>query len=157
MTEKEQKWLEYYLESGQAQDAVKYAFPDCKTSSSIVTRASQLKTKLANEIDSRLMSGYKMGAPQAVRIIRDLMTSATQEAVKLKAAQDWLSRAGHDAAFKVEHSEKPASHEELKQRLLSAMSELEPDEIKPIVQLLAKNGQVDEIQALMTLTTENPQ
>ena len=157
MTEKEEIWLEQYLETGQAKEAVKVAFPDCKTEGSITARASQLKTKLANEIDSRLMASYKKDAPQAVRIVRDLMNNAQQEAVKLKAAQDWLSRAGHDAAFKVEHSEKPASHEELKQRLLSAMSELEPDEIKPIVQLLAKNGQVDEIQALMTLTTENPQ
>lgn len=157
MTKGEEIWLEQYLETGQAKEAVKVAFPDCVTPGSITARASQLKTKLAIEIDSRLMAAYKKDAPQAVRIVRDLMNNAQQEAVKLKAAQDWLSRAGHDAAFKVEHTEKPMTHEELKQRFVSAMSELEPDEIKPIVQLLAKNGQVDEIQALMTLTTDNPQ
>ena len=156
MTEGEKVWFELYLEHGDGQKAVAVAFPDCGETSR-PSRSSQLKTKFADEIDTALMASYKKDSPLAVKIIRDLMQNATQEAVKLKACQDWLSRAGHDAAFKVEHSEKPASHEELKQRLLSAMSELEPDEIKPIVQLLAKNGQVDEIQALMTLTTENPQ
>lgn len=157
MTKGEEIWLEHYLESGQAQDAVKVAFPDCKTPGSVVARASQLKTKLANEIDSRLMASYKKDAPQAVRIVKDLMCNAAQEAVKLKAAQDWLSRAGHDAAFKVEHSQKEETHEELQARLKSALAELTQDELTPFLKTLANGGMTNELQALMELSTDKPQ
>lgn len=157
MTKGEEIWLEHYLESGQAKDAVKVAFPDCKTDGSVIARASQLKTKLANEIDSRLMSAYKKDAPQMVRILKDLATNAQQEAVKLKAVMDWLSRAGHDAAFKVEHSQKEETHEELQARLKSALAELSQDELTPFLKTLANGGMDKEIQTLMELTTDKPQ
>jgi hypothetical protein len=103
------------------------------------------------------MAGYKKDCPQAVRIIKDLMLNAQQEAVKYKAARDWVSLAGHDAAFKVEHNQKPLTLEELQGQVVKALGELSSDEAKNVIRLLAKNGQVSEIQSLMTLPTDNPQ
>lgn len=156
MTKGEEIWLEDYLEHGDGQKAVALAFPECSEASR-PSRSSHLKTKLANEIDQRLLAGYRKDAPQAVRIIKDLMQNAMQEAVKLKAAQDWLSRAGHDAAFKVEHSQKEETHEELQARLKSALAELTQDELTPFLKTLANGGMDKEIQTLMELTTDKPQ
>ena len=156
MTEGEKVWFDHYLETGDGNEAVAIGFPDCAERNRPV-RAAQLKRKFENEIDSHLTAQYKKDAPQMVRLLRDLATGAKQEAVKLKAITDWLSRAGHDAAFKVEHSEKPQTLEELQNQVLAAMSALSPEESKGVIDLLIKNGQVDQVHALMNMTTENPQ
>ena len=51
-----------------------------------------------------------------VNVIKDLALNGKQEAIKLKAADTWLSRAGHDAAQVVEVKE-TATHEQLLERL----------------------------------------
>ena len=123
-------WLDEYLETGDAIKAVEHHFPDAAESSRAV-RASQLKTRHAERIDSRLREAYKKDAPQMVKISKDLAVNAKQDAVKLKAAQDWLSRAGHDAALVIE--EKPMDYETLKENLKIAMQGFEAELLKEFI------------------------
>jgi hypothetical protein len=85
------------------------------------------------------------------------MLNAQQEAVKYKAARDWVSLAGHDAAFKVEHNQKTETHEELQARLKAAMAELTNEELTPFLKTLAKDVTSPEMKALVELSEDNPQ
>lgn len=127
-------WLEEYLATGNAKEAVRRFYPDV-AEKNVAVKASHLKTRYQEEIDKRLREGYKKDAPEAVRIIKNLMTEGKQEAVKLKAAQDWLSRAGHDAALVIE-DKSPKSYAELLEVARTAFASIEPD---VLAQMLGKD------------------
>lgn len=115
MNDKQKAWLEAYIDSGDARKATKLVYTDVQ-GKSIATKTSFLKQTLADEIDNHARAQYKKEAPLMLSIIKDLALNAKQDAVRLKSADTWLSRAGHDAAQVLEVKE-TATHEELLNRL----------------------------------------
>lgn len=129
-SEAEQNWLDDYIEYGNAKRAVQQWFPDNKAPT---TRAAQLKQKFSQEIENRVRAGFAQDAPQAASIIRHLARNAEQPAVKLKAAQDVLSRGGYNpVAESRELTEKP-TEAELKERLRLALTGIDPATLKEIL------------------------
>lgn len=151
-SENELKWLDLYLETGDAKGAVRQIF-DC-SEKNVPAKASGLKAKLEDEIDQRFVKVIKKDSIKAFRIISSLMTTAKMESVKLKAAQDILSRAGYDSASKFENVSKEETYPELMNRLTAAFSGLDQSVLTEIlgntedlknIQLLVMN-QTGEIQ-----------
>ena len=100
-------FLEEYIDNGgDAQVAwvtAGYAESTKKTAMSIVRKESATVTKLLN---------LKIGShvPSSIKVIVDLMQAEkTPAAVKLKCAQDIMSRAGYDAAIDYTITEKPVT------------------------------------------------
>lgn len=129
---KELEWLELYLETGDAKGAVEHVFPDCAEHNRSA-RASQLKSKLVDEIDKRLREQFRKEAPQAFNIIRDLMTKAKQEAVQLKAAQDVIARGGFNPVAEHRDLTEKATEEELKAKLASILSSMGPETVQQLL------------------------
>ena len=130
-SENELKWLDLYLETGDAQGAARQIF-DC-SEKNIPAKASHLKTKLEDEIDQRLAKVIKRNAIAAQWIISDLMKNAKQESTKLKAAQDILSRAGYDSTMKFENVTKEETYPELINRLQAAFTGLDQNVLSEIL------------------------
>lgn len=124
MNEQQAKWLDYYIESGDARKATQQVYTDVK-GQSIATKTSYLKATLAAEIDNHAREKYKKETPLMLNVIKDLALNAKQDAVKLKAADTWLSRAGHDAAQVIE-VKKTVTHEQLLDRLKIAATGIDP-------------------------------
>lgn len=115
MNEARKHWLQVYVESGDAHKATKTAYPDLK-GQSIYSKTGTLKAELSEDIDKASRDLYGKEAPLMMNVIKNIAINGKQEAVKLKAADTWLSRAGHDAAQVLEVKE-TATHEQLLQRL----------------------------------------
>lgn len=124
MNEKQKAWLEAYIESGDAVKAVEMVYTDVQPQSR-ATKASHLKARLADEIDKHGREQYKKEVPLMMNVIKELALNAKQDAVRLKSADTWLSRAGHDAALQVEVKE-TATHEQLLERLKIATTGIDP-------------------------------
>ena len=124
MNDKHKEWLEAYIESGDARKATKMVYTDVK-GASIATKTSYLKNTLAQEIDNHAREQYKKETPLMLNVIKDIALNCEQPAVKLKAADTWLSRAGHDAVQVLEIKE-TATHEQLIERLKIASTGIDP-------------------------------
>lgn len=125
---KELEWLDLYLETGKATESAKVVFPNHQDS---VRRGAQLKIILRDEIVKRTQQAYLGDVPMAKNNIKELANHATQEAVRLKANQDILSRAGLDAAFKVETKE-AGSYEDLLKAAREAVKDMDPELTKQL-------------------------
>lgn len=123
MNDKHKEWLEVYIESGDARKATTTVYTEVQ-GNSIATKTSYLKSTLAQEIDNHAREQYKKETPLMLNVIKEIALNCEQPAVKLKAADTWLSRAGHDAALVVET--KNATQEELLQRLKIAATGIDP-------------------------------
>ena len=134
-SENEQIWLDRYLKTGDAIQAVKDTFPDCSEASA-PSRASQLKAKLEHEIDQAFSRVMKRDSIKAFKIISDLMSGAKQESIKLKAAMDVLNRAGYNEIHRFEDMSKPQTYEELQTQLNGLINGLDDDTHKQINYLL---------------------
>jgi len=93
MTKQQQEWLDHYIDTGDAKEAVRLAC-GCKEES-VKARASQMKKTMAVEIDKRLKETLGQDSIKMLKIISDLASNADNESVKLNAAKDWLDRAGY--------------------------------------------------------------
>ena len=124
MNEKHKAWVEFYIESGDARKATAAIYPDVQ-GKSIATKTRFLKSTLANEIDNHARGQYKKEAPLMMNVIKDIALNGEQEAVRIKAANTWLSRAGHDAAQVIE-VKKTVTHEQLLDRLKIAATGIDP-------------------------------
>ena len=124
MNEAQKAWLDEYVETGDAVKAVELAYPNVKESGRSA-KAGYLKSCLTSEIDKATRERYLKDAPLMVETIKNLALNAKQDAVKLKAADTWLSRAGHDAAQVLEVKE-TATHEQLLERLKIATQGIDP-------------------------------
>jgi len=138
MNEKHKEWFNLYVQIGDATLAYEQVYGPGEKNS-IAVSASRLKARYADEIDKAVLDGYKQETPFAKKIIIDLAKDSKNEMVKLKAAQDILARAGHDAAHKVEHLTKEQTKEELEARLKAVLSGLDKDTVK---ELLGENPQI---------------
>ena len=142
-SERELQWLDLYLETGDAKQAVRDVF-DC-SEKNVACTASRLKAKLEDEIDQRFGKIIKKDSIKAFRIISNLMNNASQESIKLKAAQDVLSRAGYDSAQKFENVSKEETYPELINRLQAAFTGLDSDILGEI---LSNSEDIKQIQLL---------
>ena len=124
MNEAQNKWLEHYIDSGSAVKAVEHAYPGVSEVNR-ASKASKLKNTLAEEIDQHGRDQYKKEVPLMLNVIKELALNGKQEAVKLKAADTWLSRAGHDAVQVIE-VKKTVTHEQLITRLSIAAQGIDP-------------------------------
>jgi len=124
MNKQQSEWLEAYIESGDARKATMLIYTDVK-GPSIATKTSYLKSTLAQEIDNHAREQYKKETPLMLNVIKEIALNCEQPAVKLKAADTWLSRAGHDATQVLEIKE-TATHEQLLERLKIATQGINP-------------------------------
>ena len=130
MNKNEQEWLDYYIESGDAVKAVAIAYPDVSEASR-PSKASQLKARLAMEVHQASIEQYGKEAPFMMNVLRDLAKGAKQEAVKLKAASEWLTRAKHDAPLQVEVTDKK-TYEQLQNQLSELIQTIGDNELKAL-------------------------
>jgi len=144
----EERWIDQYLETGDAAQSVRDQF-EC-SAASVPSRASQLKRKHADTIDQRLRDSMRQLGPQMLTIIRDLALMADQPAVKLKAAQDVLSRGGFDPVKESRELTAKPTAEELTERLRMALAGIDPD---ILTELLADNQLTDLARSATQLVT----
>ena len=110
LNDKSQKFIDFYLDTGDRDEAYRLA------GYSIAGRAwkknaRMMFLKFEILIEERVETRIGEGALLALSVIRNLMTSAKSETVKLKAAQDYLHRGGRDHE-KTEH-EQPSKDADL--------------------------------------------
>ena len=129
-------FLEEYIDNGgQAQEAwvtAGYAESTKATAMSVVRKESATVTKLLN---------LKIGShvPSSIKVIVDLMKEGkTPAAVKLKCAQDIMSRAGYDAAIDYTVTEKPVG-DMTNSELDTELAKLLASAMKPQLGALAIN------------------
>ena len=131
MNKQQEEWLEAYIDSGSAVKAVAIAYPDVSKVNR-ASKASHLKNTLANEIDKHGREQYKKEVPMMLNVIKQIALECEQPAVKLKAADTWLSRAGHDAIQVLEIKE-TATHEQLLERLKIAATGISPELLNQVL------------------------
>ena len=124
MNKQQSEWLEAYIESGDARKATMLIYTDVK-GPSIATKTSYLKSTLAQEIDNHAREQYKKETPLMLNVIKEIALNCEQPAVKLKAADTWLSRAGHDAVQVLE-VQQTQTHSQLLERLKLATQGIDP-------------------------------
>lgn len=103
MTEFDETWLQAYLETGDAQQALREAGSECQDKY-LSARAAQMKSRLRDEIDKRLRERFGSDAPVYYGVVNNLARNAKSEDVQLKAARDALDRGGYKAPEKHEHT-----------------------------------------------------
>lgn len=131
MNKQQKEWLDHYIQSGDALDAVRLAYPDVQPQSQ-ATKASYLKKTLSVEIDKAARDNYAVLAPQMQNIIKDIALNKSGDvraADQLKAASEILTRAKHDAPLQVDISD-TRSHEQLLQQLKQQVDNVDDDTLK---------------------------
>lgn len=127
MTELEEAWLESYLETGDAKQALREAGSQC-SDATLASRASQMKRKLSDEIDKALRERFGSDAPVYYGVVKGLATGAKSEDVQLKAARDALDRGGYKAPEKHEHT---VRHEgEISRDIRNLIASMDPQTLK---------------------------
>ena len=92
ITDKQQKFIEFYCESGDAvQSAVNAGY---KNSHTIVNQAWKLKRELSREISKRMQEKFVDKAPVAFGTLIELMNSSDSDTVRLQASKDIMDRGG---------------------------------------------------------------
>ncbi len=122
-SEKDTEWLQLVIGGTDPISATKAVF-DCTKTSTISSKTSQLKLRYADDIHKSVMDNLVYFAPHALNTIKEIAENATQDAVKLKACQDLLSRAGYDAT-QVHEIKTPLTPEQLQGRI-NAIIEKDP-------------------------------
>ena len=95
LPDKQQKFIDLYLDSGDRDEAYREAGYSIE-GRGWKMNARKLFIKLQPIIEERLETRIGEGAMLALKVVKDLMMSAKSEAVRLKAAQDYLARGGRD-------------------------------------------------------------
>ncbi len=102
LPDKQQKFIDAYLDLGSRDEAYR------KSGYSIQGRgwkanARAMFLKLEEVIEERVESRIGEGALMALSVVKDLMMNASSEAIRLKAAQDYLQRGGRDRIKEIKH------------------------------------------------------
>ena len=95
LTNKEQKYIDLYLELGDRYLAYEQSGYSTKGRGWKVNARKKF-IQLGPIIEERLDMKVGEGALLAFGVIKSLMKNSDSDAVRLKAAQDYLTRAGHD-------------------------------------------------------------
>ena len=99
MTEKQDKFIETYVLTGNATKAAIAAGYSEKTAT---IKGSQLKSQLHSEIQKEVQKMIADKIPASLKWLTDLAESAESESVRLGAIKDILDRAGLKPVDKVE-------------------------------------------------------
>lgn len=131
MNKQQKEWFDYYLASGDDKRAVEIAYPDVDKANR-ASKASHLRARFATEIDQESRKLYGQLAPTMLNVIKTIALEGKQEAVRMKAASEWLSRAGHDAAQVLEIKEKQ-THQQLQDKLKVLAANLPKEELEKLL------------------------
>ena len=100
-TEKQARFVEYYVLTGNATKSYKLAGYAPKTAD---INGPILRKKLSAEIEEETRKRMQGMAPMAVGFLEDLAKNAQSEQVRLKAVMDILDRSGYKPTDKVEQT-----------------------------------------------------
>ncbi|RME61114.1 hypothetical protein D6779_00685 [Candidatus Parcubacteria bacterium] len=110
LTEREQIWLETYLNTGSTREA-------CEAAGYHPNQGSQLRRRLNHFILANMKDMIAKCAPAALEVIFEIATKCPDPKTRLQAAQDLLNRAGYKEAQRHEISVTDKSDEELEREL----------------------------------------
>ena len=117
MTEKQDKFIEAYVLTGNATKAAIAAGYSAKTAK---IKGSQLKSQLQSEIQKEVQKAISDKIPASLKWLTDLAENAESESVRLGAIKDILDRAGLTPVDKVETTTvEQMSAEDIKKELAS--------------------------------------
>lgn len=119
MTDKQDKFIEEYIRTGNATKSAVYAGYSEK---SATAQGHQLKNRLRNEIEDATYKALQDKIPQALSWVTDLAQNAESESVRLGAIKDILDRAGMKPVEKIETTNIDAMSDEEIQRQIDALT-----------------------------------
>jgi phage terminase small subunit len=115
MTEKQDKFIEEYVRTGNATQSAIYAGYSSKSAKA---QGFQLKNQLRTEIEEATYRALQDKIPQALQWVTDLAEKAESESVRLGAIKDILDRAGMKPVEKIETTNiEQMSDEEIQRRI----------------------------------------
>ena len=126
-SEKRRIFVERMIEHGDHIKAAKEAGYEKEDPQKFAVEANRLKRQLHDLILRGMKERFSSSAPKAAHVIETLMNSGESEAVRLKAAQDLLDRAGYKPVDKahittrVEEVTEKKSVKELEAELISVV------------------------------------
>lgn len=115
MTEQMTNWLKCYLESGDGRACTLEHYPDV-SEQNISSKAANLKRRMQSEIINGLHGKLAQDAPKMLNVLKNIglnTSGKVRPSEQLRAASEWLSRSGLDAALKVEVRQETRTHEQL--------------------------------------------
>lgn len=119
MTDKQDKFIEEYVRTGNATQSAIYAGYSQKSAK---VQGHQLKTRLRNEIEDATYKALQDKIPQALTWVTDLAEKAESESVRLGAIKDILDRAGMKPVEKIETTNIDSMSDEEIQRQIDALT-----------------------------------
>jgi len=130
-----QNWLKCYLDSGDGRACTIEHYPDV-SKQNIASKAAQLKRKLQDKIINGLHGKLAQDAPQMLNTLKDIALNRSgnvRPSEQLKAASEWLSRSGLDAALKVEVKQETQTHEQLVNRVKQLTSTMDKQSLAAVL------------------------
>ena len=122
-SEKRKIFVERMIEHGDHIKAAKEAGYEKEDPQKFAVEANRLKRQLHDLILKGMKERFSSSAPKAAHVIETLMNSGESEAVRLKAAQDLLDRAGYQPTTRVEEVTEKKSVKELEAELISVVGQ----------------------------------
>mgnify|MGYP003115710948 FL=1 len=122
-SEKRRIFVERMIERGDHIKAAKEAGYEKEDPQKFAVEANRLKRQLHDLILKGMKERFSSSAPKAAHVIETLMNSGESEAVRLKAAQDLLDRAGYQPTTRVEEVTEKKSVKELEAELIAVVGQ----------------------------------
>ena len=122
-SEKRRIFVERMIEHGDHIKAAKEAGYEKEDPQKFAVEANRLKRQLHDLILKGMKERFSSSAPKAAHVIETLMNSGESEAVRLKAAQDLLDRAGYQPTTRVEEVTEKKSVKELEAELIAVVGQ----------------------------------
>ena len=122
-SEKRKIFVERMIEHGDHIKAAKEAGYEKEDPQKFAVEANRLKRQLHDLILKGMKERFSSSAPKAAHVIETLMNSGEIEAVRLKAAQDLLDRAGYQPTTRVEEVTEKKSVKELEAKLIAVVGQ----------------------------------
>lgn len=123
---KEELFIEKYMEHG---DGVRAAIEAGFSEKSAPSYASQLKRKLRVEIDKYAREHLATESSMMLSVVHKLAREAQSEDVRLKAAKDWLDRAG----YKPVNEHRDLTEKQTPEQLLEMLRQVLPEDAFAII------------------------
>ena len=122
-SEKRRIFVERMIEHGDHIKAAKEAGYEKDDPQKFAVEANRLKRQLHDLLLKGMKERFSSSAPKAAHVIETLMNSGESEAVRLKAAQDLLDRAGYQPTTRVEEVTEKKSVKELEAELIAVVGQ----------------------------------
>ncbi len=142
-SDKAKEWLDKVITGTDPKSATEQIF-NCTNNDSLTTKVGQLKRQFSDEIHTYLTNDMRYAAPSAFNMIKVIANNTNVKdvpaAVRLKACQDILSRAGFDPA-QVHEIKTPLTKEQLQGKLLSIVED-NPDAVTNLLAMVENNQEI---------------